>query len=67
LAAAGSHADQNYVRADTHAGANARLVDYLANIGITELWGGGLVGSFDGLRFRFRSRRSGNRCAAPPP
>jgi hypothetical protein len=47
-----SHVDQNYVRADTHAAANARLVDYQARIGITELWGGGLVASVDGLRFR---------------
>ncbi|WP_192580527.1 Tn3 family transposase [Micromonospora sp. ALFpr18c] len=47
-----SHVDQNYVRADTHAVANARLVDYQARIGITDLWGGGLVASVDGLRFR---------------
>jgi TnpA family transposase len=47
-----SHVDQNYVRADTHAAANARLVDYQARIGITDLWGGGLVASVDGLRFR---------------
>ncbi|MFG3711663.1 Tn3 family transposase [Micromonospora sp. NPDC047730] len=43
-----SHVDQNYIRADTH----ARLVDYQQCIGITELWGGGLVASVDGLRFR---------------
>jgi TnpA family transposase len=47
-----SHVDQNYIRADTHAAANARLVDYQARIGITDLWGGGLVASVDGLRFR---------------
>jgi len=47
-----SHVDQNYIRADTHAAANARLVDYQQRIGITELWGGGLVASVDGLRFR---------------
>jgi TnpA family transposase len=47
-----SHVDQNYIRADTHAAANARLVDYQQCIGITELWGGGLVASVDGLRFR---------------
>lgn len=47
-----SHVDQNYIRADTHAVANARLVDYQSRIGITELWGGGLVASVDGLRFR---------------
>jgi len=47
-----SHVDQNYIRPDTHATANARLVDYQARIGITDLWGGGLVASVDGLRFR---------------
>jgi hypothetical protein len=47
-----SHVDQNYVRADTHTEANARLVDYQARIGITDLWGGELVASVDGLRFR---------------
>ena len=47
-----SHVDQNYIRADTHAAANARLVDYQQRIAITELWGGGLVASVDGLRFR---------------
>lgn len=46
------HVDQNYIRADTHAAANARLVDYQQRIGITELWGDGLVASVDGLRFR---------------
>jgi len=46
-----SHVDQNYIRADTHAAANARLVDYQQRIGITELCGG-LVASVDGLRFR---------------
>jgi TnpA family transposase len=40
------------IRPDTHAAANARLVDYQARIGITDLWGGGLVASVDGLRFR---------------
>jgi hypothetical protein len=47
-----SHVDQNYIRPDTHTAANARLVDYQAGIGITDLWGGGLVASVDGLRFR---------------
>ncbi|WP_327028321.1 Tn3 family transposase [Micromonospora sp. NBC_01740] len=47
-----SHVDQSYVRPDSHAAANARLVDYQARIGITDLWGGGLVASADGLRFR---------------
>jgi len=46
-----SHVDQNYIRPDTHAAANARLVAYQARIGITDLWGGGLVAGVDGLRF----------------
>jgi TnpA family transposase len=46
-----SHVDQNYLRADTHAAANARLVDAQASIGVAQLWGGGLVASADGLRF----------------
>lgn len=46
-----SHVDQNYLRADTHSAANARLVDAQASIGIAQLWGGGLVASADGLRF----------------
>jgi TnpA family transposase len=46
-----SHVDQNYLRADTHSAANARLVDAQAEIGIAQLWGGGLVASADGLRF----------------
>jgi TnpA family transposase len=46
-----SHVDQNYLRADTHSAANARLVDAQAGIGIAQLWGGGLVASADGLRF----------------
>ena len=43
--------DQNYLRADTHSAANARLVDAQASIGSPRLWGGGLVASADGLRF----------------
>jgi TnpA family transposase len=46
-----SHVDQNYLRADTHSSANARLVDAQAGIGVAQLWGGGLVASADGLRF----------------
>jgi TnpA family transposase len=46
-----SHVDQNYLRADTHSAANARLVDAQASIGVAQLWGGGLVASADGLRF----------------
>ena len=46
-----SHVDQNYVRADTHAAPNARLVEAQASIPVAGLWGGGLVASADGLRF----------------
>jgi len=46
-----SHVDQNYLRADTHAAANARLIKAQAEVPIAQLWGGGLLASVDGLRF----------------
>ncbi|GAT70050.1 transposase [Planomonospora sphaerica] len=46
-----SHVDQNYLRAETHTAANARLIDAQAKIPIVAWWGGGLVASVDGLRF----------------
>ena len=46
-----SHVDQNYLRADTHSAANARLIEAQASIPAAGLWGGGLVASADGLRF----------------
>ena len=46
-----SHVDQNYLRAETHSAANARLIEAQARVGIAQLWGGGLVASADGLRF----------------
>lgn len=46
-----SHVDQNYVRTETHAAANALLVDAQAQVPIAQLWGGGLLASVDGLRF----------------
>jgi Tn3 transposase DDE domain len=46
-----SHVDQNYVRAETIAEANARLIEAQAGIGLATVWGGGLVASVDGLRF----------------
>jgi TnpA family transposase len=46
-----SHVDQNYVRAETHAAANARLIDFQAGIGFAQALGGGMVASVDGLRF----------------
>ena len=42
---------QNYFRAETLTGANARLVDAQANIPLTKVWGGGELASVDGLRF----------------
>ncbi len=42
---------QNFIREETLANANARLVDAQANIALAALWGGGDVASADGLRF----------------
>jgi TnpA family transposase len=46
-----SHVDQNYVRAETHAAANAILIEAQRGVPIVALWGGGLLASVDGLRF----------------
>jgi TnpA family transposase len=46
-----SWVQQNYIRAETLAKANARLVDYQAQIPLARAWGGGEVASADGLRF----------------
>ncbi len=46
-----SHVAQNYLRAETLAAANARLIDAQAGVPVASLWGGGLVASVDGLRF----------------
>ena len=46
-----SHADQNYVRADTHAAANVELILAQGKVPIAQAWGGGLLASVDGLRF----------------
>jgi len=46
-----SRIDQNYVRAETHAAANARLVTAQAAMPIAAYWGGGHVASADGMRF----------------
>jgi TnpA family transposase len=45
------HVDANYVRAETHAAANALLIDAQAAVPIAASWGGGLLASVDGLRF----------------
>ena len=46
-----SHVDQNYLRADTHAAANALLIEAQARVPLARAWGGGLLASVDGLRF----------------
>lgn len=46
-----SHVQQNYIRPETLSRANARLVDYQADIPLVQAWGGGEVASADGLRF----------------
>ena len=46
-----SHVDQNYVRADTIAAANAALITAQSGIELAQRWGGGLLASVDGLRF----------------
>jgi len=46
-----SWVEQNYLRADTLTGANARLVDAQTDIALAHTWGGGEVASADGLRF----------------
>lgn len=47
-----SWVDQHYLRAETLARANARLVDFQATIPTVSAWGDGQVASVDGLRFR---------------
>ena len=42
---------QNYIRAETLARANAQLVDAQSRIPLAQKWGGGEVASADGLRF----------------
>nr|WP_208026385.1 Tn3 family transposase [Streptomyces sp. Tu 3180] len=46
-----SHVDQNYVRVDTIAAANAALITAQSRIELAQMWGGGLLASVDGLRF----------------
>jgi TnpA family transposase len=56
--------DQNYVRAETIASANARLVDHQATMPLARAWGGGRLASVDGLRFKVPVRTVN---AAPNP
>jgi hypothetical protein len=46
-----SNVDQNYLRGDTIAAANAKLIEAQALIPLAHAWGGGLLASMDGLRF----------------
>jgi hypothetical protein len=46
------HVDQYYLRADTIAAANAKLIEAQAAVPIVQFWGEGLLASVDGLRFR---------------
>mgnify|MGYP005606742319 CR=1 FL=1 len=46
-----SHVDQNYLNADSHAAANAMLIDAQAGVPLARQWGGGQLASVDGLRF----------------
>jgi len=46
-----SHVDQNYLRAENFAAANAPLIEAQADIGLAQTWGGGLVAAVDGIRF----------------
>jgi TnpA family transposase len=45
------HVDQYYLRADTIAAANAKLIAAQAEVPIVRFWGDGLLASVDGLRF----------------
>ncbi|MDF2256007.1 Tn3 family transposase [Streptantibioticus ferralitis] len=45
------HVDQYYLRADTIAAANAKLIEAQGRVPIVEHWGEGLLASVDGLRF----------------
>ena len=46
-----SHVDQNYLRAETYAAANAPLITAQADIPLAQAWGGGLLAAVDGVRF----------------
>lgn len=46
-----SHVDQNYLRAENYAAANAVLITAQDTIPLARRWGGGLVAGIDGMRF----------------
>lgn len=45
------HVDQYYLRVDTIAAVNAKLIEAQARVPIVKFWGEGLLASVDGLRF----------------
>lgn len=59
-----SYVDQNYIRTETIAQANARLVGHQAQIPLAQTWGGGRLASVDGMRFKVPVRTVN---AAPNP
>jgi len=46
-----SHVDQNYLRPENYAAANAVLIAAQDGIALAQRWGGGLVAGIDGMRF----------------
>jgi len=46
-----SHVDQNYLRAENYAAANAALIQAQSDIALAQAWGGGLLAAVDGIRF----------------
>lgn len=44
-----SHVEQNYLRPENYAAANAVLIDAQSELGLA--WGGGMVAAGDGMRF----------------
>lgn len=56
-----SHVDQNYLRAETYAAANAPLITAQADIPLAQAWGGGLLAAVDGVRFVVPVRSIGAR------
>lgn len=46
-----AHVDQYYLRPDCYRGANAVFIDAQAELGLAQLFGGGVVAAVDGMRF----------------
>ena len=56
-----SHVDQNYLRPDCYASANAVLITAQSSISLAKAWGGGLVAAVDGMRFVVPARSAQTR------